>query len=64
VQVFEDSPSGVRAGVAAGVRTVGVLTSQSERALLDAGASFGIVDFTAPALWEALGASPPLDGRG
>lgn len=55
--VFEDSPSGVKAGVAAGVRTVGVLTSQLEQTLLDVGASFGIPDFAAPLLWQVLGAA-------
>ena len=57
--VFEDSPSGVRAGVAAGIRTVGVLTSQTEQTLLDVGASFGITDFASLALWQVLGAEPP-----
>ena len=59
--VFEDSPSGVKAGVAAGVRTVGLLTSQLEQTLVDVGASFGVPDFAAPALWRVLGCAPPPD---
>ena len=59
--VFEDSPSGVKAGVAAGIRTVGVLTSQLEQTLLEVGASFGVPDFAAPLLWQVLGTAPPAD---
>lgn len=59
--VFEDSPSGVKAGVAAGVRTIGLLTSQLEQTLVDVGASFGVPDFAAPALWRVLGCAPPPD---
>lgn len=58
--VFEDSPNGVRAGVAAEIRTVGVLTSQAEQTLLDVGASFGVPDFASPRLWEVLGSAVPL----
>ncbi|PON87556.1 HAD hydrolase, subfamily IA [Trema orientale] len=53
--VFEDSVSGVKAGVAAGVPVVGLGTRNPEKSLLDAGASFVIKDFDDPKLWTALG---------
>ena len=43
--VFEDSPSGVRAAVAAGIPTIGLLTGQSEQVLREAGASLIVKDF-------------------
>lgn len=55
--VFEDSLSGVRSGVAAGIPTVGVATTQTPAALREAGASLVIRDFTDPALWTLLGAA-------
>lgn len=44
---FEDAANGVRAAVAAGMTTVGVLTGTSADALREAGASFVIADYTA-----------------
>lgn len=44
--VFEDSPTGVRAAVAAGVPTVGVTSTHSDATLCDLGALFTIADFT------------------
>ena len=55
--VFEDSLSGVRAGVAAGITTVGVATTQTPAALREAGASLTIRDFTDPELWTLLRAA-------
>eukprot|EP00980_Cylindrotheca_fusiformis_P000339 scaffold90_cov105-Cylindrotheca_fusiformis.AAC.2 len=52
--VFEDSPSGARAGVAAGAVVIGVLSGQEEAALLDAGCTFAIKDFTDSKLWNYL----------
>ncbi|XP_062098668.1 haloacid dehalogenase-like hydrolase domain-containing protein Sgpp [Humulus lupulus] len=52
--VFEDSVSGVKAGVAAGMPVVGLGTRNPEKLLLDAGASFVIKDFDDPKLWTAL----------
>ncbi|PON56746.1 HAD hydrolase, subfamily IA [Parasponia andersonii] len=52
--VFEDSASGVKAGVAAGMPVVGLGTRNPEKSLLDAGASFVIKDFDDPKLWTAL----------
>lgn len=51
---FEDSTSGVRAAVAAGVKTVGVASSQTQDQLLGAGAFLVIEDFCNPQLWELL----------
>jgi GNAT superfamily N-acetyltransferase len=47
---FEDSSSGVLAAVAAGIPTVGVLTTASKEALVAAGASLTVADFADPAL--------------
>ncbi|MEM7066278.1 MAG: HAD family phosphatase [Cyanobacteria bacterium P01_B01_bin.77] len=44
--VFEDSPTGVRAAVAAGVPTVGVTSTHSDETLGQLGALFTIADFT------------------
>lgn len=57
--VFEDSLSGVKSGVGAGIFTVGVATTQSPEALKNAGASLVIGDFTDPALWALL--TPPVN---
>jgi HAD superfamily hydrolase (TIGR01509 family) len=57
---FEDSLSGVRSASAAGIRTVGMLTSLSEAALREAGARSVAADFRDRGLWELLQAA--LDG--
>ena len=44
--VFEDSVSGVRSGVAAGCRTVGITTTQSVQELVALGCSEAIANFT------------------
>ena len=44
--VFEDAPSGVRAGVAAGARVIGIETTNPARLLTDAGAERTAPDFT------------------
>lgn len=49
---FEDSPSGVRSATAAGVRVVGLCTTQEAEALARLGASPCVSDFTDPALWH------------
>jgi HAD superfamily hydrolase (TIGR01509 family) len=51
---FEDSSSGVRSSVAAGVKTVGIASSQSRDRLLGVGASLVIEDFRDSQLWELL----------
>lgn len=44
--VFEDSPTGVRAAVAAGISTIGVTSTHSDAKLCSLGALFTIADFT------------------
>ena len=51
---FEDSPSGVRSAVGAGLLTVGVASTHQPEVLKNAGATLVIADFTEPALWEWL----------
>ncbi|KAB8653873.1 hypothetical protein FH972_026171 [Carpinus fangiana] len=52
--VFEDSVSGVKAGVAAGMPVVGMGLRNPEKFLTEAGASFVIKDFDDPKLWTSL----------
>ena len=51
---FEDSPSGIRSAVAAGVKTIGIASSQTPHQLLCAGAFLVINDFCNQQLWELL----------
>eukprot|EP00320_Phaeocystis_rex_P007132 CAMPEP_0119061786 /NCGR_PEP_ID=MMETSP1178-20130426/5534_1 /TAXON_ID=33656 /ORGANISM="unid sp, Strain CCMP2000" /LENGTH=233 /DNA_ID=CAMNT_0007043023 /DNA_START=29 /DNA_END=730 /DNA_ORIENTATION=- len=50
----EDSPSGARAAVAAGVRTIGITSTQRSDALVDAGCALLVQDFDDPRLWQEL----------
>ncbi|KAJ0970762.1 hypothetical protein J5N97_018721 [Dioscorea zingiberensis] len=52
--VFEDSPSGIKAGVAAGLPVIGLPTRNPEELLTRAGATFLIRDYDDPKLWKAL----------
>ncbi|KAI5083187.1 hypothetical protein GOP47_0002930 [Adiantum capillus-veneris] len=56
--VLEDSETGIRAAVAAGVAAVGVATRNPEQSLIEAGATFVIHDFNDEKLWKALGTQP------
>jgi len=56
---FEDSPSGLQAAVAAGLATVGILTTQEGNVLLQAGAAAVVYDFRDELLWNALGEPAP-----
>ena len=51
---FEDSRSGIRAAVAAGIYTVGLRTALDDAALRAEGAATAITDFTDPALRAML----------
>jgi HAD superfamily hydrolase (TIGR01509 family) len=51
---FEDSPSGVRSAVAAGIFTIGIASSQDPQDLYQVGAAIVISDFTVPDLWKIL----------
>lgn len=51
---FEDSPSGVRSAVGAGIRTIGLSTGHDPQGLLEAGAFLLIDDFSDRRLWKYL----------
>lgn len=52
--IFEDSVSGIKAGVAAGMRVVGITTRNPEGLLLGANPTILIKDYNDPKLWAAL----------
>lgn len=52
--IFEDSKSGIKAGVAAGMPVLGLATRNPEELLKEAGAAFVIKDFDDSKLWSAL----------
>jgi HAD superfamily hydrolase (TIGR01509 family) len=51
---FEDSLSGVRAAVAAGLKVIGLTTTLSAERLIAGGATFAVADFTDPRIYELL----------
>jgi HAD superfamily hydrolase (TIGR01509 family) len=51
---FEDSPAGVRSAAGAGIKVIGLTTSQTDHELRKSGAVLTVPDFSAPALWEFL----------
>lgn len=52
--VFEDSVSGIKAGVAAGMPTIGLTTRNPAEVLMEAKPTFLIKDYDDPKLWAAL----------
>ena len=52
---FEDSVSGIRSAVGAGIRTVGIASTQEPETLLEAGAFMTAGDFTDPAVRALIG---------
>lgn len=48
---LEDSPSGIRSAVGAGIRTIGIASTQDPQVLQDAGAFMVVPDFTNFQLW-------------
>lgn len=52
---FEDSPSGIRSAVAAGIPTIGIASTHDPQTLAAIGARLVIPDFTASELWAFLG---------
>lgn len=52
--IFEDSVSGIKAGVAAGMPVVGLTTRNPEHLLMEAKPTLLIKDYADPKLWEAL----------
>lgn len=57
---FEDSPSGIRSSVAAGIFTIGIASTYEPNKLCSAGAKMAIPNFTAPQLWEWLNSRPKV----
>jgi HAD superfamily hydrolase (TIGR01509 family) len=51
---FEDSPSGVQSAAGAGIKVIGISTSQSEETLRRAGASLVVENFESAELWGLL----------
>ena len=58
--VFEDSPSGATAGVAAGATVIGIRSGQTPEKLLEAGCTFVIENFDDPKLWDHLKTLQPI----
>jgi HAD superfamily hydrolase (TIGR01509 family) len=52
---FEDSVSGLRAAVAAGIATVGITTGLAAERLIAEGAVFAAADFRDPRIYELIG---------
>lgn len=50
----QDSVSGIKAGVAAGLPVVGLTTRNPEHVLLETNPTFLIKDYDDPKLWAAL----------
>jgi HAD superfamily hydrolase (TIGR01509 family) len=51
---FEDSPSGIKSAVAAGIYTVGIASTHDPNHLSEAGAAMVIADFSEKKLWQLL----------
>lgn len=51
---FEDSPSGIRSAIAAGIKTIGVASTHDPKSLNDLGVTFVVEDFKSSLLWEYL----------
>jgi beta-phosphoglucomutase len=51
---LEDSPSGIRSAVGAGIRTIGITSTQSPQVLREIGAFMTIPDFTDLQMWTFL----------
>lgn len=54
---FEDSPSGIRSAVSAGIPTVGIASTHEPQTLYSLGATLVVPNFAAPDLWTFLGAT-------
>lgn len=54
---FEDSPSGMRSAVSAGILTIGIASTHDPQTLYSLGATLVVPDFGAPALWDFLRAT-------
>lgn len=61
---FEDSPSGIKSAVAAGIHTIGIASTHNPKHLADAGAAMVIPDFTAKELWQLLDSNLKIGQKG
>lgn len=57
----QDSVSGIKAGMGAGMRVVGVGKRNPKELLIQAGATFVINDFNDPNLWSQLKHLDPVE---
>ena len=55
--VFEDSLTGIRSSVAAGIKTIGIASTHEPHTLEKEGAAMVVSDFTDSQLWELLNAA-------
>lgn len=51
---FEDSPNGTQSACGAGIYTVGVMSSRTEKDLMEAGVGICVKDYTDEKLWSLL----------
>ena len=58
---IEDSPSGMRSAVDAGIRTIGITSTQAPETLQNLGAFMTISDFTDLQLWTFLNSQLRVD---
>lgn len=58
---FEDSPSGIASARAAGLFTIGIMSSRSEESLHEAGANFCVKNYEDDKLWPCLTEQLRLD---
>ncbi|BAY10445.1 HAD family hydrolase [Calothrix sp. NIES-2098] len=58
---LEDSPSGIRAAVGAGIRTIGIASTHDPKILVEVGAFIAIPDFTSLQLWTLLNSMSEQD---
>ena len=58
---LEDSPSGIRASVGAGIRTIGIASTHDPKVLQEVGAFMAIANFTDLRLWTLLNSSIEID---
>ncbi|KAK8964604.1 hypothetical protein KSP40_PGU019488 [Platanthera guangdongensis] len=64
IRCLQDSVSGIKSGVGAGMPVVGVTTRNPEKLLRDAGASLLIKDYEDPKLWAGLEAVEKASSNG
>ncbi|OUL26217.1 hydrolase [Nostoc sp. RF31YmG] len=58
---LEDSPSGIRSAVGAGIRTIGIASTHDPKVLVEVGAFMAIPDFTSLQLWTLLNSMSEQD---